>query len=114
MTGLQQTKDLVLEHEDSAEVVLHISDVSREDEVQTMVRSCVDRFGRIDCAMNNAGIAKGGCKTTDTSLETYNRLTSINEKGVSGEGLLSCETQKLNGRPRGGFTAGILMRKVRD
>ncbi len=32
------------------------ADVSRAEDVERMVRSVVERFGRLDCAVNNAGI----------------------------------------------------------
>ena len=83
MAGLEKTKDLVLGADESAKVALHMTDVSKEPEVKAMVQSCVKNFGRIDCAMNNAGVAKGGSRTTETSLEIYDWMVSINEKGVS-------------------------------
>ena len=36
--------------------VAHATDVSREDSVDAMVRACLDRFGKVDVLVNNAGI----------------------------------------------------------
>ena len=68
---------------DSVKIVLHITDVSVESQVKKMVETCVKDFGRIDFAMNNAGIARGSLRTTETTVEVYDRLCSVNEKGVS-------------------------------
>jgi len=83
MAGLEKMRDLVLDAERSAEAVLHITDVSMESEVKAMVRKCGERFGHVACEMNNVGIAKGGSRTTETSLETCDRMASVNEKGMS-------------------------------
>ena len=36
------------------------ADVSRASDVEAMVKTAVQTFGRLDCAFNNAGIAGGG------------------------------------------------------
>ena len=80
--GLEETQDLVKKTSDSVKMVLHLTDVSVESQVKDMVESCVKSFDRIDFAMNNAGIAQGGLRTTDTPVEMYDRLSKVNEKGV--------------------------------
>jgi NAD(P)-dependent dehydrogenase (short-subunit alcohol dehydrogenase family) len=37
-------------------------DVADEDSVQSMIKLCVQHFGRIDCALNAAGIEGGRCE----------------------------------------------------
>lgn len=37
------------------------SDVSTEAEVKTLVQTTVEKFGKLDCAFNNAGAAKSHC-----------------------------------------------------
>jgi NAD(P)-dependent dehydrogenase (short-subunit alcohol dehydrogenase family) len=55
-------------------------DVSKEAEVQAMVKATLDRFGKIDILVNNAGI--GVYKTLlDTSSEDWDRCLSVNLKG---------------------------------
>ena len=80
--GLEETQELVKKTSDSAKMVLYLTDVSVESQVKEMVNSCVKSFGRIDFAMNNAGVAQGGLRTHETSVEMYDRLSRINEKGV--------------------------------
>jgi NAD(P)-dependent dehydrogenase (short-subunit alcohol dehydrogenase family) len=35
--------------------IYHRTDVTREEDIQALVQSTVDRFGRVDCLFNNAG-----------------------------------------------------------
>ncbi|MDE0884799.1 MAG: SDR family oxidoreductase [Myxococcota bacterium] len=57
-------------------------DVSDEDQVSAMVRHCVSRLGRLDCAVNNAGIA-GPTGTLETvSLDDWSRVQAVNLTGV--------------------------------
>src|SRR5690242_2314023 len=49
------------------------ADVSIEDDVQALVDSVVQVFGRLDVAVNNAGTGSSGLLTTQT-LEMYNTV----------------------------------------
>ena len=81
--GLEETKRLVKEVSGSAKTALHITNVTISSEVETMVKACVSTFGRIDFAMNNAGIALAGVRTTETTTAMYDKMVDVNEKGVS-------------------------------
>ncbi len=58
------------------------TDVTREAEVAACVRAAVDHFGRLDCAVNNAGITGGGGAIPDLDLELWNRTLAVNLTGV--------------------------------
>jgi NAD(P)-dependent dehydrogenase (short-subunit alcohol dehydrogenase family) len=58
------------------------TDVSRSADVQAMVASAVDRFGRIDAAFNNAGIELESKPTAECDEDTFDRIVDINLKGV--------------------------------
>jgi NAD(P)-dependent dehydrogenase (short-subunit alcohol dehydrogenase family) len=60
---------------------LHV-DVSDPASVEAMIQSSVDRYGRIDILMNNAGIDGQPALTGDSSVENWKRVTSINLDGV--------------------------------
>lgn len=57
------------------------TDVSNFDEVDNMIKTVIDKFGRIDCLVNNAGITKDklilGMKEED-----FDDVIAINLKGV--------------------------------
>lgn len=59
------------------------ADVSKSTDIQAMVARCVDAYGRLDCAFNNAGI--GGplsVPLADYDEETWNRIIAVNLTGV--------------------------------
>jgi NAD(P)-dependent dehydrogenase (short-subunit alcohol dehydrogenase family) len=58
------------------------ADVSRADDAENMVRHAVERFGGLDCAMNNAGMGTGGQLVADYPLEEWNRAIAVMLTGV--------------------------------
>lgn len=56
--------------------------VADEAEVAAMVEQTVERYGRLDAAFNNAGVMTPAAETADVSGEEYERVTSINLRGV--------------------------------
>lgn len=58
------------------------ADVSRAADVQAMVGEVVARYGRLDCAFNNAGIEGLPTRTMDVSEDDFDRIIAVNLKGV--------------------------------
>ncbi|MFA5632634.1 MAG: glucose 1-dehydrogenase [Porticoccaceae bacterium] len=58
------------------------ADVRDEDQVEEMVEFTLDRFGRMDYACNNAGIALPDVALTDLDVEDWDRVMDINLKGL--------------------------------
>jgi NAD(P)-dependent dehydrogenase (short-subunit alcohol dehydrogenase family) len=83
MPGLERTQEMVRQASPSVDVALCRTNITAEDEVKSMVAECVKAYGRIDFASNNAGVGTTNSKTADTTVEMYDRICAVNEKGVS-------------------------------
>jgi len=57
-------------------------DVSKPEDVQAMVQTAVETYGRLDVLFNNAGVEGEMVPTADCSLENWDRVIDINLKGV--------------------------------
>lgn len=57
------------------------TDVTREDEVIDLVRTVVDRFGRIDILVNSAGVINR-VPLPELSRDDWNRMLEVNLTGV--------------------------------
>jgi NAD(P)-dependent dehydrogenase (short-subunit alcohol dehydrogenase family) len=57
--------------------VFRRTDVTVEDDVRSAVELAVDRFGRIDCMINNAGIIGATGSITDISIEAWNDTVAV-------------------------------------
>ncbi|MGB8538529.1 MAG: glucose 1-dehydrogenase [Acidobacteriaceae bacterium] len=57
-------------------------DVSDDTQVEAMVQQTVARFGQLDAAYNNAGIQNVLAETADSPRDDYDRVMSINLRGV--------------------------------
>lgn len=64
---------------DAVEAMTH--DVTSEDDWQRVVDTIVDRHGRLDVLVNNAGIFKT-VGLVETSMELWTQMVSINQTGV--------------------------------
>jgi NAD(P)-dependent dehydrogenase (short-subunit alcohol dehydrogenase family) len=57
-------------------------DVADPSSVEAMVRDAMDSFGRLDVAVNNAGIGGDASPTGEYSIESWNRVIDVNLNGV--------------------------------
>ena len=64
------------------DVLAHAADVSDQASVAGMVAAAVARWGRLDCAFNNAGISDATSSFETLSLEAWNRMIAVNLTGV--------------------------------
>jgi NAD(P)-dependent dehydrogenase (short-subunit alcohol dehydrogenase family) len=68
----------------SAEAEFRCTDVADPDQCAQLVDAALARFGRLDCAFNNAGISDGPVPpgTIDYPLELWHRVIAVNLSGV--------------------------------
>lgn len=57
------------------------TDVSDEAQVKDLIKAAVDKFGRIDYAVNCAGIA-AGAPFAQFPTETWDKVVGVNERGL--------------------------------
>jgi len=58
------------------------ADVSVEADVKAMIDHAVDRFGRLDCLMNNAGRGSGFAAIADADLEQFDAVIAVHLRAV--------------------------------
>ncbi len=64
------------------EAVFVKCNVTKFEEVENLIKSAVTQFGRVDIAINNAGIGTLPAKTINTSLEDWDKTMAVNATGV--------------------------------
>ncbi len=58
------------------------ADVAKEDDVKAMVAAAVERFGRVDCLVNNAGSPQPLSGVAETDIGVYDAVMAVNVRGV--------------------------------
>ncbi|RHW32738.1 SDR family oxidoreductase [Lysinibacillus yapensis] len=81
-TGLEDTKSKILEVAPNAETLLITANVADENAVQNYVNKTVETFGKIDGFFNNAGIEGKQNLTEDFGSDEFDKVLSVNLKGV--------------------------------
>lgn len=67
---------------DRGEAIWAQADVSQAGEVSSLIDKAVEKYGRLDCAFNNAGIEGNSGATADCDEENWNRVIAVNLTGV--------------------------------
>jgi NAD(P)-dependent dehydrogenase (short-subunit alcohol dehydrogenase family) len=86
-------KVVIADIEDGAKVVEGIkksggeaifvrTDVSKSTDVQTLVKTAVEKYGRLDFGVNNAGIGGLSATTGDYTEQAWNQVISVNLTGA--------------------------------
>lgn len=78
--GGQETAQLLAEA--GAEAQFFACDVADPEEVAGLVEQTAARFGRLDCAVNNAGIGGPWERIESYPLEAWDRVLAVNLSGV--------------------------------
>lgn len=100
--GLQSTLEDVRKYSATAQgtkVEVYDCDVSDPSTVSRVFAKIVEDFGRIDYAVNCAGVSTNNKPSTECSVEEFDRINAVNLRGVwlsSREELNVMKTQPLN------------------
>lgn len=78
--GGQETVKLI--RDAGGEAVFTRADVSAPEDVTALIAATVERFGRLDCACNNAGIEGRVAPLAEQSLDDYEKVLAINLRGT--------------------------------
>jgi NAD(P)-dependent dehydrogenase (short-subunit alcohol dehydrogenase family) len=76
------TQTLGLIEKNGGQAVIVIGDVSNESIAQETVATALREFGRLDFAVNNAGVSPWTGNTVDCTLETWQRVIGVNLTGT--------------------------------
>ena len=66
----------------NGEALAVTADVTKSDEVKAYVKAAIDKFGRIDCFFNNAGIEGTLAPTAEYDEAMFDAVIGVNVKGV--------------------------------
>ena len=93
------------------------ADVSRKEEVDAMVQTAMDEFGRIDIMVNNAGFTHRNGSMLDVDESTFDLIAGVNMKAIYYSALAVVPIMEMQGggsiittastaglRPRPGLT----------
>jgi NAD(P)-dependent dehydrogenase (short-subunit alcohol dehydrogenase family) len=66
----------------AADMVIEAGDVSEDDTHRRLVGRAIDAYGRLDVAINNAGVAHAFTKITETDNSVMQQMLAVNVVGV--------------------------------
>lgn len=69
-------------HQQGGETIFVKCDVSREEDVKSLVDTTILKYGRLDFAFNNAGVEGAPAPAADCTNDNWDRTININLKGV--------------------------------
>jgi NAD(P)-dependent dehydrogenase (short-subunit alcohol dehydrogenase family) len=88
-----------------AEALFVKVDISRADEVEGMVAATVERFGRLDVAVNNAALTPDNAPVSDFDEDYWDRLLAVDLKGTALS--MKYEIRQLQKQGEGGSIVNI-------
>jgi NAD(P)-dependent dehydrogenase (short-subunit alcohol dehydrogenase family) len=82
--GAQRGQEVAHEiHSSGGEAIFVRADLANPNDIEILIQTAVDKYGRLDCAFNNAAIAEGSFAfTADFTEEEFDRTINVNLKGV--------------------------------
>ena len=78
--GGQQTVELIKEK--GGDAIFIETDVSKASDVQRMIKTTLDNYGRLDILFNNAGLPMLPTPIEDLEEELWDKIMAVNVKGI--------------------------------
>ncbi len=78
--GAEATAGII--RQNGGEALAVTADVTRSADVKAYVKAAIDKFGRIDCFFNNAGIEGKVAPTAEYDEAVFDQVIGVNVKGV--------------------------------
>ena len=79
INGLKTVSEII---KNNGKATFFKTDVSNFDMVKNLMDFIIEKYGRLDVAINNAGVGGDFAKITDITLESWDKTMSINSSGV--------------------------------
>lgn len=73
--GLDETAEIVRGY--GAEAVARVTDVAKAEDAEGLVQASLSAYGRLDVALNNAGIGHGSAKLPEIPVEEMRRVIEV-------------------------------------
>ncbi|MEF8758101.1 MAG: SDR family oxidoreductase [Halobacteriales archaeon] len=94
----------IIEDENGEAVYVH-TDVTDMEQVREMVRTAIDEYGRLDYAVNNAGIGGQQMAAGEHTEESWQQVIDINLNGVWRS--MKAELEEMLGQDEGGVIVNM-------
>lgn len=78
---LADTAQSISQINPEAEIIHSVGSVSDEAFVESFVNRTVERFGRVDYAVNCAGVLGDALRSSETPVSLFDRINDVNYKG---------------------------------
>jgi NAD(P)-dependent dehydrogenase (short-subunit alcohol dehydrogenase family) len=78
--GAQATIGII--RQNGGEAIAVTADVTRSEDVKAYVKAAIEKYGRIDCFFNNAGIEGKLASTAEYDEAVFDAVIGVNVKGV--------------------------------
>ena len=91
----EETRQIILD--EGGECTVHAGDVTQSNDVESMVKQCMESYGQIDVLHNNVGILSVG-GPVEASEESWDRVLSVNLKSM----FLTCKSTLPHMEQQGG------------
>ena len=80
VNGGEETVHMI--NEEGGEAIFIKTDVSQQSEVEALFLKTIEKYGRIDCAFNNAGIGQAPSLTAEYNKDTWDSIVGTNLSSI--------------------------------